>query len=420
VSRRAWLGIALVLGLFAAAAWRWQAGVPAPVAEGRPAVAPGTATPERGALVARAGNCMACHTARGGAQGAGGRPIATPFGTVYSANLTPDPDNGLGLWDAADLWRALHEGRSRDGRRLVPACPYTSFTHVSREDVDALHAWLRTLPAARVPNRAHELRFPYQTEAALALWQLLFFEPGGLPPRIYRSAAWNRGAYLVRGLGHCAECHAPRNALGALSDAQALAGGRMPVGWYAPSLADPEEAGVVPGQIDELVSLLQHGVSRRASAAGPMAEVVHGSTRHLPESDLRAMAVSLSELPRPSRRPAGREPPDLPPGHLALGQAVYETHCADCHGMGGAGTPGAYPPLAGNRAVTLRDPVNVLRVIMGGGFAPTTAGNPRPHGMPPFAAVLTDAEVAAVASYIRSAWGSGAAPVGPIEVLRLR
>jgi mono/diheme cytochrome c family protein len=423
MGRRAFVGLALagIVSAAGAAAWLWRgAAVPQP-APPVAAATPDATTIARGAQVARAGNCLACHTARGSAKGAGGRPITTPFGTVYSANLTPDDATGLGRWAADDLWRALHEGRSRDGRRLVPACPYPSFTHVTRADIDALHAWLRTLPPAQSPNRAHELRFPYQTQWALAAWQFLFFEPGEFTPRADRSAEWNRGAYLVRGLGHCAECHAPRNAFGALRDAESLAGARMAgQAWYAPSLAAPDEAGVTAATVDDVVALLQHGISRQGSAAGPMAEVVAGSTSHLPRGDLRAIAVYLADLPRPSPRDAGARPVEAAAGQLALGRAVYEKHCADCHGEAGEGRPGAYPALAGNRAVALADPLNVLRAILGGGFAPTTAGNPRPHGMPPYASVLDDAEVAAVASYIRSTWGNAARPVGELEVLRLR
>ena len=179
----------------------------------------------RGAYLARAGNCMGCHTTRGGTPWAGGRGIDTPFGTVYSGNLTPDAATGLGSWTADDFWRALHDGRSKNGRLLYPAFPYTSYTHVTRADSDALFAYLRTLPAASQPSRAHALRWPYSTQVALYAWRSLYFTPGTPPVNVTaKSAAWNRGAYLVQGLGHCSACHTARNALGGSGGQPDLAG----------------------------------------------------------------------------------------------------------------------------------------------------------------------------------------------------
>ncbi|HEY1226756.1 MAG TPA: cytochrome c, partial [Ramlibacter sp.] len=193
----------------------------------------GGATPERGAYLVRVGNCMACHTDRGGAAWAGGRAIETPFGTVYATNLTPDPKHGLGQWTAADFWRALHHGRSRDGRLLYPAFPYPNYTEVTREDADAMFAYLRTVPAVPRANTPHRLRWPYSTQAALAVWRTLYFRAGVYEPEGTQSAEWNRGAYLVRGLGHCAACHSARNALGASSDMMDLSGGLIPMqNWY--------------------------------------------------------------------------------------------------------------------------------------------------------------------------------------------
>jgi mono/diheme cytochrome c family protein len=314
----------------------------------------------RGAYLARAGNCMGCHTALGGAPWAGGRAIETPFGAVYSSNLTPDKATGLGLWTAQDFWQALHHGRSRDGRRLVPAFPYTSTTLVSRADSDALHAYLMSLPAVSSPNKAHALRWPFGTQAALAVWRTLFFTPGGFEPQPGKSEAWNRGAYLVRGLGHCAACHAPRNALGATRSELDLAGGLIPLqNWYAPSLTRADEAGVAHWTQDEVMALLRDGVAPRGSVAGPMAEVVLGSTRHLDADDLAAMATYLRDLPGAQSTPAAGAPPaatsaaPVAATRLARGGKLYGEHCASCHGDAGQGVPRAYPPLAGNRAVTL-------------------------------------------------------------------
>ncbi|MCM2252514.1 MAG: cytochrome c [Ramlibacter sp.] len=371
----------------------------------------------RGAYLVRAGNCQACHTARGGAPFAGGRPIETPFGTVFAGNLTPHA-TGLRDWSADHFWRALHHGRSRDGRLLYPAFPYLNYTRVTRGDSDAIYDYLRTLPAIERRNMPHRLRWPYSTQAALAVWRALYFRPGTYRNDPTQSAQWNRGAYLVAGLGHCGACHAARNVLGASSDMMDLSGGVMPMrNWYAPSLASPAEAGVGDWDPAHTVQLLRTGVAPRATALGPMAEVVLQSTQHLSPADLRAMALFLGSLSqgRPPARPAA-----LKARKAERGAKLYGEHCASCHGDDGEGVPGAYPALAGNRAVTLPLAANLVQVVLGGGFAPATAGNPRPYGMPPFATVLGDADVAAVISHIRAAWGNHAAAVDELAVARQR
>lgn len=393
-----------------------------PVTDENPAAAKADAQQlQRGAYLARAGNCAACHTARGGASYAGGQGIPTPFGTVYASNLTPDPVHGLGRWNASQFWRAMHNGRSRDGRLLYPAFPYPNYTQVTREDSDAIFAWLRSLPAVAQANRRHDLRFPYDSQPALAVWRALFFSPGVYEPEPARDAQWNRGGYLVRGLGHCNACHASRNLLGGSFDSVELGGGLIPMqNWYAPSLTSPHEAGVAGWDPAEVVALLRDGVSGRASVMGPMAEVVYRSTQHLSEADLRAMAVFLQQLPSTQRPVEDELPPRRDPTLMALGGRVYEQHCAQCHGERGEGIARAYPPLAGNRAVTMTVPANLIRVVVSGGYLPSTAGNPRPYGMPPFRQVLNDTEIAAVLSFVRGSWGNQAAPVSQFDVLRYR
>ncbi|PIF26597.1 cytochrome c [Acidovorax sp. 56] len=386
----------------------------------------------QGAYLARVGNCMACHTAQGGAPWAGGRGIETPFGMVYSPNLTPDKATGLGAWTSAEFWRALHHGRSKDGRLLYPAFPYPSYTHVTREDSDALYAYLQSLKPVAQANTAHALRFPYSTQAALGVWRALFFAPGA-PVAQAASATtttssspdYQRGAYLVNGLGHCAACHTPRNAMGATRDGQALAGGLIPVqNWLAPALTDPAQAGVQAWSEADVMALLQTGVAPHGSVIGPMAEVVHRSTQYLSDADARAMAVYLKALPQQAKEPSVSPAPPAASA-MARGAKVYEAQCAQCHGAQGqgakdeAGEP-AFPPLAGNRAVVLADPTNLVRVVLQGGYLPATAGNPRPHGMPPFQHLLGDEDVAAVATFVRSSWGNQAAGVGTIEVYRAR
>jgi mono/diheme cytochrome c family protein len=366
---------------------------------------------ERGAYLARAGNCQGCHTPRGAAPFSGGRGIPTPFGTVYSANLTPDGPTGIGRWSAAEFRRALHNGRSRDGRLLYPAFPYDSYTRISTDDADALFAYLRSLPAVSRPNRPHALRFPYDSALALAVWRALFFSPGRFEPQAGSSDAWNRGAYLVQGLGHCSACHASRNALGASRDPAALAGGLIPLqNWLAPGLA---------GQPSQAVAeLLQRGVSDSAALLGPMAEVVLHSTQHLKPDDLSAMAAYLQSLPQADAPRRTAESPA--PSQLQRGERLYDRHCAHCHGDDGLGQPRAYVPLAGNRAVLRDPPANLVQVVLGGAFPASTAGNPRPFGMPPLATELSDEDVAAVLSYIRNAWGNRAGAVQALDVQRWR
>ena len=374
---------------------------------------------ERGAYLARAGNCSTCHTVRGGAAFAGARAIETPFGTVYSSNLTPDRQSGIGAWSTGAFWRAMHNGRSKDGRLLYPAFPYPNFTEVTRADSDAIFAFLRTQPPVMQPNLSHDLRFPYNSQAALAVWRALYFRAQVFEPVADKSAEWNRGAYLVRGLGHCIACHSTRNALGATEGRVELGGGLIPVqNWYAPSLASPTEAGVAHWDADEVVRLLRTGTSSQGSVLGPMAEVVFSSTQYLDDHDLRAIATFLQALPQTPEAAPVRQAPD--PASMARGQRLYEDRCVECHGAQGQGARGAYPALAGNRKLSMRSASNVVRVVMEGGFAPTTAGNPRPFGMPPFGQSLNSAEVADVVTYVRNAWANRGGPTSELDVVRSR
>jgi len=412
------IAVALFALLLVACAAVWWLNVrgedPVDEAQAEPAASPEQI--RHGAYLARAGNCGACHTDRGGPPYAGGKGIPTPFGTIYASNLTPDLETGIGSWNAAHFWRAMHHGRSKDGRLLYPAFPYPSFTLITREDSDALFAYLRSQVPVHQSNRPHQLGFPYNLQAALAVWRALFFAPGTFERQANQPEAWNRGAYLVRALGHCDACHAPRNILGATRAAIELTGGLIPnQHWYAPSLADTREAGVSDWPIDDVVALLGNGISRRGAAMGPMADVVFRSTQHLSATDLRAMAIYLQTLPHLA--PAPPRERTAKPETLELGQRLYARECARCHGERGEGK-GPYPALVNHRTVTMGPHTNLVRVIVSGGFPPTTAGNPRPYGMPSLA--LDDEEIAALASYLRSAWGHKAPAVAAFEVRDLR
>ena len=362
-----------------------------------------------GAYLAAAGDCVACHTALGGAPFAGGRAIETPFGRVYTTNITPDAATGIGTWSREDFARAMHEGLSKDGRRLYPAFPYPNFTKMSRADVDAIFDYLRTLPPVSRANTPSELRFPWNTQAALGAWRMLYFRPGRWEPAPGRDAQWNRGAYLVQALGHCDACHAERNVLGAVSHSLDLGGGLIPMQkWYAPPL------GSAARRPEDVVSLLQNGISPRASAMGPMAEVVFRSTRHLSAADARAIASYLQAVPAPERRPKRSRRADA--AELARGAEVYGEHCAQCHGDEGEGAFPAYPALAGNASVTNPVTANAIKAVLNGGFPPSTAGNPRPFGMPPYLGRLSEADIAAVLTFVRASFGNDEAPVSTLDI----
>jgi mono/diheme cytochrome c family protein len=370
----------------------------------------------RGAYLARAGDCMACHTTRGGQPYAGGRMLQTPFGSVISPNITADRVTGIGMWSADEFWRALHNGKSRDGRLLYPAFPYTNYTRITRDDADALYAFFQTVPPATLANQPHQLRFPYNLQISLAAWRALYFKPAVFRAETGQSVEWNRGAYLVQGLGHCSACHSARNPLGA-SQGEGLSGGMIPAqGWYAPALNARGD-----WQQQHLAALLKTGVSPRAAVFGPMAEVVQQSLQYLSDADINAIAVYLKALPPQTQPPHfERETGADAVAFLAAGARLYKQHCVDCHAANGSGMPAAYPPLAGNRALTMDSAVNPIRIVLNGGFAPGTAGNPRPYSMPPFGHLLNDTEVAQVVSYLRSAWGNNAPPVNGVDVNRYR
>lgn len=382
------------------------------------------ATLQRGQYLVLAGNCVACHTERGSTPLAGGRAIDTPFGPVYSSNLTPDRATGLGEWSTQDFWQALHHGRSRNGRLLAPAFPYEHTSVITREDSDAMLAWLQSQPPVAKAQPPHGLQWPLGTQAALAVWRSLFFSPATFRNDPQQSAEWSRGAYLVQGLGHCAACHSPHNALGATRGVSDLSGGLMPVvNWYAPDLTNDRETGLASTPLADVVQLLRTGTNGQARTSGPMAEVVQHSLQYLNAADLQAMAIYLkSRAHDASAKPVTPKTPTLriPSSVAERGLKVYDRHCATCHGEQGQGAAGIYPALAGNRAVLLTEPTNLVQSILYGGYGPATAGHPRPFGMPPFVLELDDRDIAAVLSHIRNQWGNAAGEVTPLQVNRIR
>ncbi|MGY8704995.1 cytochrome c [Bradyrhizobium sp. 18BD] len=377
----------------------------------------------RGEYLARAGDCTACHTAPEGRLFAGGRAMPTPFGTLYTSNITPDPDTGIGKWSADDFYKTMHSGRFPDGGLIYPAMPFASYTKVTRADSDAIFAYLRSIAPVNQKNKPHELRFPYDNRQLILGWRTLFFSEGEFKPDPTKSAEWNRGAYLVEGLGHCGMCHSPINALGGTSQSDAFKGGLIPMqNWYAPSLTSNREAGLGDWSIKDITDLLQTGVSARGVVYGPMAEVVHNSLQYLNDADTKAMAVYLKSIAEGSSPPAASSvlPTTESSLLISLGKTVYDKNCASCHGLQGEGKPPHWPPLANNQSIEMQSAVNPIRMVLNGGYPPGTKGNPMPYGMPPFAGLLSDNEVAAVVSYIRTAWGNRGTPVSAREANELR
>jgi cbb3-type cytochrome c oxidase subunit III len=370
---------------------------------------------ERGRYLTDAGDCVACHTADKGRPFAGGRPIETPFGVIYSPNLTSDRATGIGAWSDEDFYRAMHFGVGPDGTRLYPAFPYPYFTKMTRDDVLAIRAYLATLPPVKNARPANELTWPLNYRVFMRGWDWMFFTPGQYVPNTHKSPEWNRGAYLAEGPAHCGACHTPKNIAGADKTDEKLTGARLQ-NWFAPKLADDKHNGLGGWSVDDIVEYLKTGRNRYSGATGLMAEVVTNSTSKLTDADLRAIAVYLKDV--------SAEPPATPdkPDQTAMnaGAAIYADSCAACHQGDGTGVPRMFPPLAGNANVKSADPTSIIRVILQGAQTVPTDQQPTPSTMPAFDWKLSDAQIAAVATYVRNHWGNAAPPVAADQVASLR
>jgi mono/diheme cytochrome c family protein len=368
---------------------------------------------QRGEYLARAGDCISCHTAKGGEPYAGGLRLDTPFGYMLSPNITPDPETGIGRWSSADFHRAMHQGVNKRGQDMYPVMPYDSYTKVTREDVDAIFAYLRTLKPVRNQLTTNHLYFPFNQRWSMAAWRELYFTAGTSKADTTQTSSWNRGAYLVEGLGHCTDCHSPRNIMGGIEKDKAFTGATID-GWFALNLSSNLYSGLGEWTVDEIATYLKTGAYKgKTTALGPMAEVVQNSTSHLTDADLQAMAEYLKSIPATS---ALRTPRKLPDDERLQIGALYLDHCSGCHQAQGRGIPGVFPPLAGNGVVLARDPADILKVVLGGVPA---QGKYTP--MPSFASQLTDKGIADLANYIRTSWGNTAPPnVTPAMVAKLR
>ncbi|MDE0367868.1 MAG: cytochrome c [Gammaproteobacteria bacterium] len=386
----------------------------------------------KGRYLAALGNCASCHTRNGGPPFGGGVafPIAVdwsgePLGTVYSSNISPDSETGIGDWTLADFSRAMRAGVSRSGEHLYPVFPYTAFAGLTREDMAAIFAYIRSLEPVRSSPPQNDLPFPLDWRGSLAVWKWLYADRGVHRPDGTRSAEWNRGAYLVRALGHCGACHSPRNLLLAEIPERALSGGIHfhPVStdkerlWAAVNLT-PASTGLGAWSTDDIANYLKTGHSPKAGRFGPMDSVIAEGTRHLTENDAVAVAEYLKSLP-----PIEGDTESVPdPGQWEPASAIYAEHCEDCHMASGRGNLFKAPPLAGSAVVQAPSPYSLINIVLYGAAVPDDVAAPYRlwEDMAPYRDMLSDAEIAALGNYLGSAWGNRGGLVTEEDVARQR
>ncbi|MEC5160863.1 MULTISPECIES: c-type cytochrome [unclassified Janthinobacterium] len=370
---------------------------------------------KRGRYLAKAADCAACHTSAGGAPFAGGVELKSPFGTFYGTNITPDKENGIGKWSAAEFYRALHDGVTPD-KHLYPAMPYTSYRSMTREDSDAIYAYLMQTRPVALKSRDADLSFPYNMRFGVRFWNMLFLEDSLPDASIGASAAWQRGRYLNNTLGHCAECHTPRGMLGQLDLSKTLSGnvlarigapditpaGLAAAGWTGPDLA----------------SFLGTGVAPQGSAYGEMFAVVHLSTQYLVPADLAAMTTYL--LGDKPLAPQALKPVAVAAAELDAGRNHYIAVCAGCHAVDGGGKPHVAVAMRGNTTVRSADPHNLIAVILDGIEAQHFGAKENMQDMPGFAGTLSDKDIADLSNFMRMSWGGQGAKVSEGQVTALR
>ena len=358
----------------------------------------------QGKYVAMAADCASCHTTPGGKPYAGGAPLKSPLGTLYGPNITQDKNTGIGNWTKADFEKALRRGIRKDGSYLYPAMPYDAYTKMSAADLDALWVYMQTIPAVANTPPPNTLPFPFTIRTGLAAWQSLYFTPGPFVPVPAKGHDWNRGAYIVQALGHCDDCHTPRNLAQGPETQHRLAGAKIE-GWYAPDISNDRLSTVTHWKVDELAHYLKTGIAPgNVKVFGPMNEVVHDSLAYLSAGDLRSMAIYLKDQPNGETEEAVSKA-KLPRERLTAGKQIYEDNCSGCHQSNGKGISGSAPALAKNDAVTAGEPYNVIMAMLDG-FAPQGSWG----AMGSFANVLSDDQIADVANYVRTAWGNDAPP----------
>ncbi len=373
---------------------------------------------ERGRYLAVVGDCTSCHTVPGSGQPfAGGRPIETPFGVVVGANITPDLETGIGAWSDEQFVRALREGKGHNGQPLYPAMPYPYYTKLTESDALAIRAYLNTVKPVRNAVVSNKLPFPFDVREGMTAWNALYFKKGEFRPDPAKSAEWNRGAYLVEGLGHCGACHTPKSALGGDESARALQGYALQ-GWFAPNITGDNERGVGGWSVADIVAYLKKGHNPTSASTEIMAEEITLSSSHMTDADLTAIATYLKDFPGQTSPPAAALSASDP--KMVAGGAIYADECSACHGLDGKGVPYLFPSLAGSPNVRSTDPTSLVRILIEGARSVATAGEPTGPGMPSFAWKLSDDQAAAVLTYIRNAWGASAPSVDPAGVKQVR
>ncbi|MGA0599911.1 c-type cytochrome [Caulobacter sp. KR2-114] len=380
-----------------------------------PDSAPNAAQLRQGQYLVRAGDCVSCHMRPGGAPLAGGLGLKTPFGVIFSSNITPDAETGIGRWTPDQFYAAMHDGHGARGENLYPAFPYPWFRRMSRADDDAVLAYLKSTPPVRYSPPGNRLPFPLNLRFMVKGWNLLFLKSHDFQPDPGQSAEWNRGAYLVNGPGHCGGCHTPKNLLGADKGGQDFRGGVLD-NWTAPDLTANPRTGLGAWSVDDVAHFLKTGRNAHANAGGAMADVVSWSTSLMDDADLRAIAVYLKSRPAAPEGAAGQ----ADPAALKRGAQIYSDACASCHLENGVGQPGYIPPLGRNAVVQQGDATGLTHLILAGSRTAPTPTYPSPLTMPAFAWKLSDREIADVATYVRQSWGNGAAPVPAGKVGKLR
>jgi mono/diheme cytochrome c family protein len=362
---------------------------------------------ERGRYLAILGDCTGCHTAPGGAPFAGGLTLPTPFGNLVAPNITPDLDTGIGHWTTDEFVSAVRDGRGHNGTRLYPAMPYPAYTKMSDDDVLALRSYFLTVAPVRNPVVANQLPFPFNIRLSMLFWNAVNFSPGRFEPDPQKSPQWNRGAYIVQGPGHCVTCHTPKNLLGGDKTSAPLQGAVLQ-GWFAPNITGNERIGIARWSNDDLVRYLRSGANGWTLASGPMAEAVSHSTSLMTDEDLAAIAAYLKDNGSGGAASAAAAPDR---STMQAGAAIYKDNCAACHRDSGVGDEALFPRLAGSPLVQSEDSSTLIRVVLQGSRAVSTATAPTAPAMPPFDWRLDDAQVSAVLTYIRNNWGNVAAPV---------
>jgi mono/diheme cytochrome c family protein len=370
----------------------------------------------RGKYLTIVGDCGGCHTKPtiGAPPYAGGLPFTAAFGTMYSPNITPDKKTGIGNWTQDQFYTTLHTGIAPHGKHLYPAFPFLYFTHIRRADSDAIYAYLRTVKPVRYAPPPNRLIPPFNIRATMAFWDAMFFTEGTYKNDPSKSAAWNRGNYIVNGFGHCAECHTPKNILFGDETSKPLQGA-VEEGWFSANLTGNKRDGLGRWSAADIVQYLKTGRNKYAWAAGTMQEKVTSSTSKMTDPDLMAIATYLKSLPA-----APESQPSVPNASaMRHGQAVFIANCSSCHSEPGAGTPRDYPNLAGDTLIVGRSPETVTRIVLEGAQSAGTTNAPVSYSMPGFGA-LENKDVADVVTYIRNSWGNRAIPVSVSQVKAIR